>query len=99
MATFRIGGTWSATGPYELTDWVEGSSTTHTKIPDYWGFDEKYPQNRLPYIDKLVGLFIKEEATYIAGLRAGRIDFLGKPAGLSDITSVDVLDSLRKDQP
>ena len=87
------------TGPYELTDWVEGSSTTHTKIPDYWGFDEKYPQNRLPYIDKLVGLFIKEEATYIAGLRAGRIDFLGKPAGLSDITSVDVLDSLRKTNP
>ena len=87
------------TGPYELTDWVEGSSFTHTKIPDYWGFDEKYPQNRLPYIDKLVGLIIKEEATYIAGLRAGRIDFLGKPAGLSDITSVDVLDSLRKTNP
>ena len=87
------------TGPYELTDWVEGSSFTHTKIPDYWGFDEKYPQNRLPYIDKLVGLFIKEEATRIAGLRSGRIDFLGYPAGLSDIKSVDVLDSLRKTNP
>ena len=42
------------TGPYELTDWVQGTSITHTKNPDYWGFDEKYPQNRLPYIDKLV---------------------------------------------
>ena len=49
------------TGPYELTDWVQGTSITHTKNPDYWGFDEKYPQNRLPYMDKLVGLFIKEE--------------------------------------
>ena len=87
------------TGPYELTDWVQGTSITHTKNPDYWGFDEKYPQNRLPYIDKLVGLFIKEEATRLAGLRSGRIDFLGFPAGVSDIVSVDVLDSLRKTNP
>ena len=87
------------TGPYELTDWVQGTSITHTKNPDYWGFDEKYPQNRLPYIDKLVGLFVMEEATRLAGLRSGRIDFLGFPAGVSDIVSVDVLDSLRKTNP
>ena len=87
------------TGPYELTDWVQGTSITHTKNPDYWGFDEKYPQNRLPYIDKLEGIFIMEEATRLAGLRSGRIDFLGFPAGVSDIVSVDVLDSLRKTNP
>ena len=87
------------TGPYELTEWVEGSSITYNKNPDYWGFDEKYPQNRLPYIDKLVTLFIMEEATRIAGLRSGRIDFLGGPGGVSDIESVDVLDSLRKTNP
>ena len=87
------------TGPYELTDWVQGTSITHTKNPDYWGFDEKYQQNRLPYTDKLVGLFIMEEATRIAGLRSGRIDFLGFPAGVSDIVSADVLDSLRKNNP
>ncbi len=61
--------------------------------------DEKYPQNRLPYIDKLVGLFINEEATYIAGLRAGKIDFLGFTAGISDITSVDIVDNLRRTDP
>ena len=87
------------TGPYELTEWVQGTSITHTKIPDYWGFDEKYPQIRLLYIDKMVGLFIKEEATYIAGLRAGRIDFLEFTGGVSDITSVDIVDSLRRTDP
>ena len=87
------------TGPYELTDWVQGTSIIYTKNPDYWGFDEKYPQNRLPYTDKLVGLFIMEEATRLAGLRAGKIDFLGFPAGVSDIVSADVLDSLRKTDP
>ena len=36
-----------------LTDWVEGSSQSYTKNPDYWSYDEKYPENRLPYIGKL----------------------------------------------
>ena len=31
------------TGPFMLTDWVEGSSLTWTKNPDYWGYDEKIP--------------------------------------------------------
>ena len=34
------------TGPYELTDFVEGTSVTWTKVPGYWGFDEKFPENR-----------------------------------------------------
>ena len=37
----------SATGL--LQDW--DSSLTFTKNPNYWAFDEKYPDNRLPYID------------------------------------------------
>ena len=87
------------TGPYEITDWVEGSSLTFTKNPNYWGHDEKYPENRLPYFDELQHLIITEEATRLAGLRSGQIDFLGFPAGPPDITSVDVLESLRKRNP
>ena len=41
------------TGPYMLTDRVEESSTTYEKNPDYWGYDEKYPENRLPYTDSI----------------------------------------------
>ena len=41
------------TGPMMLTDWTEGTSITWDKNPDYWGTDEKYPENRLPYIDRL----------------------------------------------
>ena len=87
------------TGPYLLTDWTDGSSLTFEKNPDYWKDDEKYPGNRLPYIDEIQGLFITEEATYIAGLRTGQIDFLGFPAGVADIKSVEVLESLRKNNP
>ena len=38
------------TGPFMMTDFVLDSSLTFTKNPNYWGFDEKYPENRLPYV-------------------------------------------------
>ena len=41
------------TGPFELTALDEDSSFTLTKNPDYWGYDEKYPENRLPYVDEI----------------------------------------------
>ncbi|MDE0026357.1 MAG: ABC transporter substrate-binding protein [Spirochaetaceae bacterium] len=87
------------TGPYLLTDWTDGSSFTFQKNSDYWKDDEKYPGNRLPYIDEIQGLIVLEEATYLAGLRTGKIDFLGFPVGVSDITSVEVLESLQKNNP
>ena len=48
------------TGPFILTDYVEGVSKTYAKNPNYWGFDEKYPANRLPYIDGLSAVFMAE---------------------------------------
>ena len=71
------------TGPYMLTDVVEGVSMTFTRNPDYWGFDEKYPDNRLPYIDELTGLVMTEEATIVAGLRSGSIDYIGLPEAVA----------------
>ena len=67
------------TGPFMLTDYVEGSSVTWLKHPNYWGFDEKYPENRLPYIDELVALIMREEATRTAALRSGKLDYRGMP--------------------
>ena len=69
------------TGPFMLTDFVESSSFTFTKNPDYWRFDEKYPQNRLPYIDELRVLVMPEQATVMAALRSGKVDF--RPFGTS----------------
>ena len=36
------------TGPYEMTDWVEGSSITYVKNPDYWGYDENTRRTACP---------------------------------------------------
>ena len=86
------------TGPFELTDWVEGHSLTWTKNPDYWGTDEKYPRNRLPYIDTLRGLVMKDEATRFAALRSGKVDYIGHNAG-SSIKTPDAVESLQRTNP
>ena len=86
------------TGPYELTDVSEGSSMTWTRNPNYWGTDEKYPQNRLPYADQIKTLILPDPATRLAALRSGRIDLLGS-AGDTQLRSLDQIENLRKSDP
>ena len=86
------------TGPFMLTDYVEGSSVTWIKNPDYWGYDEKYPENRLPYIDKLRALIMPEAATRLAALRTGRVDYMGL-MGQTQMTSLDQVRSLQRTNP
>jgi len=62
------------TGAFILQDFVSGSSATLAKNPNYWAHDERYPQNQLPYIDKLKVLIIPDLATSMAAVRAGKID-------------------------
>ena len=86
------------TGPFMLTNLVEGVSMTYTKNPDYWAYDEKYPQHRLPYIDELTALVMPEEATRLAGLRTGVIDYMG-PNGNTALRSIDQVESLQRTNP
>ena len=86
------------TGPFELTDYVEDVSITFTKNPAYWGYDEKYPENRLPYIDEIRALFMSEESTRVAALRSGKVDITAK-AGVGEIKSLDVIKRLQKTNP
>ena len=64
------------TGPYILKDLVSGSAATLVKNPNYWGYDERYPQNQLPYIDTIKYLIIPDAATALAALRTHKIDLM-----------------------
>ena len=86
------------TGPLILTDYVEGVSKTFTKNPDFWDYDEKYPENRLPYVDEIRALLMADEATRISALRTGKIDII-QHAGVVDIGNMDVVRSLQKTNP
>ena len=64
------------TGPFILKDFVDGSSATMVRNPNYWGYDERYPQNKLPYVDTLKVLIVPDDATALAAMRTGKIDAL-----------------------
>jgi peptide/nickel transport system substrate-binding protein len=64
------------TSAWILSDYVSGSSLTYTKNPNYWGYDERHPQNRLPYADQFKALIIPDTATALAALRTGKIDYI-----------------------
>ncbi len=86
------------TGPFMLTDHVEGTSWTYVKNPDYWGYDEKYPENRLPYVDEIQRLISKEQATILAMMRTGKADYIGY-GGDTQITSIDAATTLQETNP
>ena len=76
------------TGPFMMVDRVGGTSITWVKNPDYWGHDEKYPQNRLPYVDELKVLVIPELASIFAALRAGKLDYQRQETDLDAVLSL-----------
>ena len=86
------------TGPFMLTEWVYGSSITFDKNPDYWAYDEKYPENRLPYIDQFRLLVIKDRQTVLAAMRSGKIDLIGR-GGCAEMSDVNAVESLLRTNP
>lgn len=67
----------NGTGPFRLTDYVQGNSNTYEKNPIYWGREMVGgKEHKLPYVDKLVYRIIKDEATRITGLRTGKLDIM-----------------------
>ena len=59
-----------------MQDFVSGSSATLIKNPNYWGYDERYPQNKLPYVDKFKIFVIPDDDAALAAMRNGKIDIM-----------------------
>jgi peptide/nickel transport system substrate-binding protein len=60
----------SGTGPYKVTEWEQGAKYIFERFGDYW--DKNSPGN----VDKIVLTPIKEEATRVAALLSGDVDFI-----------------------
>jgi len=79
------------TGPWLLSDFVDGSSVSFVKNPAYWGYDERWPKNQLPYMDSEKIIIVVAQSTAEAALRTGKI------GGLS-VTAADAA-SIKKTNP
>ncbi|MFC2072818.1 clostripain-related cysteine peptidase [Chloroflexota bacterium] len=65
------------TGPFMLMDYVEGSSATFDRNPDYWMKDPLHAENQLPYLNSIRWYIIPDLSTRLAAIRTGKIDWLG----------------------
>ncbi len=83
----------NGTGPFMLTDFIQGTSNTYDKNPNYW---DKITLNgkdyKLPFVDKIVYRLIKDESTLHAALRTGKID-------LVEAIRWNAVDELKKSAP
>jgi len=64
------------TGPFILQDFVSDVSATLIRNPNYWGHDERYPQNKLPYVDRFKVFVIPDDSSAMEAMRNGKIDIL-----------------------
>ena len=86
------------TGPFIMDQFVGGISVTFDRNPNYWKDDERFPGNRLPYVDRLVMLVMGEEATRIAALRSGQAD-ISDFGGVANLKSISGALDLQQTNP
>ncbi len=82
------------TGPFLLTDYVEGSSLTFMKNPKYWMLDPVAPGKgkQLPYVDQVKLLIITDISTAQSAFRTGKIAQLR-------LETLDDADAITKNTP
>ncbi|MBP1736470.1 MAG: peptide transporter substrate-binding protein [Oscillospiraceae bacterium] len=87
--------TWEyakGTGPYVLTNYVTDNSMTLTKNENYYDYDERYPENKLPYIDTINLVYIADSANILAQAMSGSLDWFGENG--KNVLTYDQLEQL-----
>jgi peptide/nickel transport system substrate-binding protein len=64
------------TGPFFIKEFVSGSHATLIKDPTYRGFDERHPQNKVPYLDTIKYVVMTDDEEALAAMRAGKLDIM-----------------------
>ena len=89
-------GNWKnavGTGPFQLSDYVQGNSQVYSKNPIYWDKDRiDGTEYKLPFVDRVTYRIIRDEATQHSALRTGKLDIL-------ENIRWQAVDSLKKSAP
>lgn len=67
------------TGPFMLQSWDPNSQSTFVRNPNYWEKDEE--GNQLPYLDKIVQVYLTEPLAAVMALRNGEGQWLNLMRG------------------
>jgi peptide/nickel transport system substrate-binding protein len=65
------------TGPFRLSRYVQGNVQTYTRNPYYWDTETISGKKfAIPFVDEVNYRIIKDEATFLTGIRTGKLDIL-----------------------
>jgi peptide/nickel transport system substrate-binding protein len=67
----------NGTGPFVISNYVQGNALTFEKNPTYWDGETIGGQRyKLPFVDSITYPVVKDEATMMTALRTGKVDIL-----------------------
>lgn len=81
------------TGPYILSDYIADTYLTYTRNENYYDCDERYPENRLPYMDTVTLQYIPDSTNLASQFVAGAIDYIGWNNNLLNDSEVEIIRS------
>lgn len=64
------------TGPYILTGFELDASMSYVKSENYYDYDERYPENKLPYLDTIKMVQIADSSNILTQFISGQIDII-----------------------
>lgn len=85
------------TGPYVLTDYEPDSFYKYARNENYYDCDERYPENKLPYLDELTLTAINDAAAIQSSFIAGNLDYISLDANLSADQYAQIIGGLNGD--
>lgn len=66
----------NGTGPYILTDFQLNASMSFVKNDNYYDYDERNPENKLPYLDEVKFVEISDSSNVLTQFISGQLDII-----------------------
>lgn len=87
----------AGTGPWILEEYVPDSHMKFVKNENYYDYDERYPENKLPYLDSITCQIISDSTQAQTQFMTGNLDILGWGGNILTSTEVELLESSMKE--
>jgi peptide/nickel transport system substrate-binding protein len=80
----------AGTGPFILDEYVLDNYMHFVKNEDYYGYDVRYPENKLPYLDEMTLSIVSESANRLTQFVSGELDMMAgtNPLNKSEIAQL-----------
>ncbi len=83
----------AGTGPYILDEYVPDSYMKFVKNENYYDYDERYPENKLPYLDSITCQLMADSTGTQTQFMAGNLDVIAWGGNVLTKTEAELLEN------